>query len=112
MNIPQEETITSAHHYIWNRLRSAKDGERVLGADLRAGAGGLDTRTFYQVIEDLRTAGIFVGASKHIPRGYYEIRTTTEMNHFLRFKRRELLGELNALAELESKWLNRKKGGN
>lgn len=104
------EELTAAHQNIWNRLRTAKDGERILGSDLRTGAGNLEIRTFYQVIEDLRRAGIFIGASKFIPRGYYEIRTNSEMNHFLKSKRSELLGELSALADLESKWLNRRKG--
>lgn len=104
-----KKNLTLQHQSVWNTLRSMQDDERILGADLRELAGIPEERTFYKVIEDLRTAGIFVGASRNEPKGYYEIRTQNDMERFLRTKRDELVGEIEALNELEQKWLNRNK---
>lgn len=86
-------------------MRSLDDGQRILGADLRAVSGIEDRRSFSKVIEDLRSAGIFIGASRNEDRGYYEIRTNSDMEHFLRKKRQQLKGEWKLLDELEKKWL-------
>lgn len=102
-----KKNLSMQHQTVWNTLRTMKDGERIIGADLRELAGIPEERTFYKIIEDLRTAGIFVGASRNEPKGYYEIRTQNDMQRFLRIKRDELVGEIDALDELEQKWLNR-----
>lgn len=108
MTIAKEEFLLSGQHQkIWNTIRSLKDGERILGSDLRELAGIADIREFYKIIEDLREAGIFIGASKYTPRGYYEIKTESEMENFLRSKRSELARGWSSLDRLEKKW-NRK----
>ena len=109
MAIAKEEFQLSAQHQtIWNAIRSLEEGERILGSDLRIMAGITDIRVFYKIIEDLRESGIFIGASKYKPRGYFEIKTDPEMERFLRIKRSELAGEWSALDRLDKKW-NRKK---
>lgn len=106
MTVKQNE-LTAAHQKIWNKLRMLPDGERILGADLQTLAGVSDRRTFYQIIEDLRTAGIFIGASRNSPHGYYEIRTGTEMDIFLSRKRNQLKQEADILDSMEIAWLRR-----
>lgn len=101
----QELELSHQHQIVWNTLRTLKDGDRMVGADLREVAGIKDERTFYKIIEDLRTAGMFIGASRTYGKGYFEIRTAKDMESFLRSKRQELQGEWEALDELEKKWM-------
>lgn len=101
-------TLTEQHQIVWNVLRTLKDGERILGHELRKAANIKEERVFYKIVEDLREAGIFIGANRNSPRGYYEIRTEDDMYRFLNAKRTELTGEWEALKRLELKW-NRKQ---
>lgn len=103
----QGKNLSLQHQSVWNMLRSMKDGERIIGADLRELANVPEERTFYKIIEDLRDAGIFIGASRNEPRGYYEIRSDHDARRFFNLKQAELVGELAALQELERKWENR-----
>lgn len=104
MTTAKEFTLSEQHQKIWHTLRTMKDGERILGADLRKIAGISDIRVFYKIVEDLREIGIFVGANRFTPKGYYEIRTGNDMERFLTIKRTELSGEWAALDRLEKKW--------
>lgn len=89
---------------IWNTLRSLPDGEHILGRDLREMSGIKDVRTFYKVIEEFREAGIFIGANRQSPVGYYEIRTDNDMIRFLSSNRAEINKKLETLNAMERKW--------
>lgn len=110
ITLSKQKHLSMQHQAVWNIIRTLKDGERVLGADLRKMAGISTERAFYNVIEDLRTAGLFIGASRrNEDKGYYEIRTDDDMERFLRSKRNELQGEWKALDDLEKKWLEKQQ---
>lgn len=106
-------TLTEQHQIIWSVLRSLPDGERILGHQLREAAAMKEERPFFKIIEDLREVGIFIGASRQTPKGYFEIRTNDDMYRFLNNKRAELTGEWEALERLEKKWIRKElnKGG-
>lgn len=103
----KEMTLTEQHQMIWSMLRTLPDGERILGHQLREAAEIKEERVFYKIVEDLREVGIFIGASRHTPKGYYEIRTSNDMERFLKHKRTELIGEWEALDNLEKKWIRK-----
>lgn len=103
----KEMTLTEQHQMIWSIIRTLPDGERILGHQMRDAAGIKDERVFYKIIEDLREIGIFIGASRNTPKGYYEIRTNDDMYRFLNAKRAELTGEWEALERLEKKWIRK-----
>lgn len=103
----KEMTLTEQHQMVWSMLRMLPDGERLLGHQMRKAAGIKEERPFFKIIEDLREVGIFIGASRQTPKGYYEIRTDNDMYRFLNAKRAELTGEWEALERLEKKWIRK-----
>lgn len=99
-----EPKLTAAHQAIWNKLRTLPDGERMRGVDLQELAQ-VSERSFHQIIEDLRHAGILIGANRNDPKGYYELRTDNEFVHFLENKRKQLQKEARILDAMELAWI-------
>lgn len=104
----EEETVYEAQkRMIWSTIRSLPDGEHILGRDLRNKAGIKDRRIFYKIIEDYRKSGVFIGANRQSPKGYYEIRTDNDLVRFIQSKRTELRREEEVLNTMERQWFRK-----
>lgn len=103
--------MSMQHERVWNELRTLKDGERILGPQLRTIAGIEDERRFFNIIEDLRTLGLAIGASKNEPKGYFEIRTQHDMASYLNTNYTELKQRKKVLDTMRKRWEKEQKEG-
>lgn len=87
--------LNGKHLAVWNKLNNLKAGERVLGRELTEIAQIESERKFHAIIEDLRTAGYPIDASKSsYDAGYFPLKEDFEVIEYLFKKTDEYEGEI------------------
>ena len=104
MTTSKERELTPQHLRIWDEINDLKDGERILGHQIRNTVGIKKERDFYRMIEELRSEVFFIGSSRGYPRGYYPIRTDYDMETYVDRRKAELEKELAALNLFHLNW--------
>ncbi len=106
-----EAILTGQHLSVWNTLENMKEGQRVIGRDLMAASAIKEQRTFFAIIEDLRSEGFQIGASKSLyDPGYYQMRTDTEVMGYYFDRVSELEKEIAQLRKNAESYFKKKYG--